>query len=78
MKLKSLLSIINCTTNVKIYYEYAEFLDSDFRVRAFYNSGYPARLYENLPEDILNLQVLNVKAMAVNEIRVSILKGKRK
>ena len=67
MKLKSLLLILHIETKVTIIYNGASII----------TSGYPIHLFENLPDDILDLQIQVAQAIELNKLNVRVVRRKQ-
>ncbi len=66
MKLKYLLLILHIETKVTIFY------NDDHII----TSNYPIFLFENLPDDILNLQIQVAQAIEPNKLYVKVIRRK--
>lgn len=66
MRLKNLLSVLHVMTWVKVLYKDGGMI----------TAGYPARLYEDLPEEVLNLQVVRTISMAMNQMNIIVVRRK--
>ena len=67
MKLKNLLLVIHVGTRVYVAYRGGNVI----------TSGYPIHLFEELPDEILDLQVINVIAEDPNKMDVILVRGKQ-
>ena len=66
MTLGKLLLILHVTTKVFIFY----------KDHSLVTSGYPVNLFESLPEEVLNLQILTAQATNLNEMKIMVIKRK--
>lgn len=66
MRLKNLLSVLHVMTWVEVLYKDGGMI----------TTGYPARLYEDLPEEVLNLQVVRTISMAMNQMNIIVVRRK--
>ena len=67
MRLKNLLLVIHVTTRIRLSYRGGNMI----------TSGYPVHLFEELPDEILDAQVINVMAIDPNRMDVILTRGKQ-